>query len=71
MKTALIQMDIVLGDVGANRNKAMSMMEQGLSCSSFQRCGRRATNSIRSMYSVNQKTAPPFRCSDLLPGSIR
>ncbi len=30
MKTALIQMDIVLGDVEANRKKALSMMEQGL-----------------------------------------
>jgi predicted amidohydrolase len=30
MKTALIQMDIVLGDVEANRKKALAMMEQGL-----------------------------------------
>jgi predicted amidohydrolase len=30
MKTALIQMDIVLGDVSANRKKAQSMIEEGL-----------------------------------------
>jgi len=30
MKTALIQMDIVLGDVEANRKKALAMMERGL-----------------------------------------
>jgi len=30
MKTALIQMDIVLGDVTANRKKAQSMIEEGL-----------------------------------------
>jgi predicted amidohydrolase len=28
MKTALIQMDIVLGDVEANRKTALSMMER-------------------------------------------
>lgn len=31
MKVALIQMEVVLGDVEANRKKAVSMIEQGLS----------------------------------------